>query len=268
MKRIVAVIVTIMLFSAIASYTVAESKAAKFIEGLDFPVLDVADLEKFYCFGLQPWDTQGNNEIHGGIDLVARYSPILTLIDRVPIIAPADARVERIIESVSGAEAQTLVVVLKMNKYWYLVCNFEPQTTDPEIFEEQRRSLAVQEKQKVKRGDLIGELVLASVKPGSYPHLHFGFFYKHRGDTLDYIYQNYLQIRRSDGTDLASFTGQGSPWKPRDLEMETTFYCPYEYSTPQAKEAYDSLLRIAANGDICNCICAYGSAEGDCGVCR
>jgi len=268
MKRIVAGIVTVMLFSAIASYMVAESKAAKLKEGLDFPVQNIADLDMFYCFGLQPWDTEGNNEIHGGIDLVATYDPLSPFIDRVPIIAPADARVERIIEGVSGAGVTTLVVVLKMNKYWYIVCNFEPQTTSPEIFEEQRRSLVVREKQKVKRGELIGDLVLASVSPGSYPHLHFGFFYKHPDDTLDYIYMNYLQIRRSDGTDLAPFTGQGSPWKARDLAMETTFYCPYEYSTPQAKAAYDSLFRIAANGDLCNCICAYGSIDGDCGICR
>jgi len=211
---------------------------------------------------------QGNDEIHGGIDLVATYNPISTFIGKVPIISPADARVERIIESVSGAGVQTLVVVLKMNKYWYIVCNFEPQTTNPAIFEEQRRSVVVEEKKKVKRGELIGDLVLGSVSAGSYPHLHFGFFYKHPNDTLDDIYENYLKIRRSDGTDLAPFTGPGSPWKPRDLDMETTFYCPYEYSTPAAKKLYDSLPRIAANGDICNCICAYGSNGGDCGACR
>jgi hypothetical protein len=155
-----------------------------------------------------------------------------------------------------------------MNKYWYIVCNFEPQTTSAAIFEEERRSVVVEEKQKVRRGELIGDLVLGSVSPGSYPHLHFGFFYKHPDDTLDHIYENYLKIRRSDGTDLAPFTGPGSPWKPRDLDMETTFYCPYEYSTPEAKKLYDSLPRIAANGDGCDCICAYGSTAGDCGTCR
>jgi len=268
MKRTAVVIVTVMLFSVIASYAVAGSKPAKIKEGLDFPVGDVADLEKFYCFGLRPWDNVGNDEIHGGIDLVATYSPSSTLIGRVPIIAPADARVERIIESVSGAGVNTLVVVLEINKYWYIVCNFEPQTTDPAIFEEQRRSVVVHEKQRVKRGEFIGELVLGSVNPGSYPHLHFAFFYKHPDDTLDYIYENYLQMQRSDGTDLAPTTGPGSPWKPRDLEMETTFYCPYEYSTPQAKAAYDSLPRIDANQAICNCICAYGSSERDCGICK
>lgn len=266
MKRRVSVVITVMLLCIISVYTVAESNSDRFKEGLDFPVQNVVDLEKSYCFGLQPWDMVGNNEIHGGIDLAAIYSPIT--IGRVPIIAPADARVERIVESVSGAGVGTLIVLLKMNKYWYIVCNFEPQTTSPEIFEEQRRSIVVQEKQKVKRGELIGELVLSDVKPGSYPHLHFAFFYKDPEDTLEYIQENILKIRRSDGTDLAPNSGPGSPWQPRDLEMETTLYCPYEYSTSEAKTAYDSLPRLAANGDVCNCVCAYGSIERDCGVCK
>jgi len=161
----------------------------------------------------------------------------------------------------------TLVVVLKMNEYWYIVCNFEPQTTEPVIFEEQRRSIVVTEGQSVARGELIGELVVNSVKPGSYPHLHFGFFYKHPDDTMEDIYENYLSMRRSDGTDLAPTAGPGSPWHPEDLGIETTFYCPYEYSTTEAKTAYDSLWRMSARGDECSCICAYGSSSGDCGTC-
>lgn len=266
------VIFMVMLFSLIVGCSGGggdgESRPDRIIEGLAFPVRNIADLEEFYCFGLQPWDREGNNEIHGGIDLAAKYSPGSSVTGRVHIIAPADALVERIIESVSGAGVETLIVVLKMNDYWYIICNFEPQTTDPAIFEEQRRSIAVREGQMVKRGDLIGELVIASVKSGSYPHLHFGFFYKHPDDTLDYIKANILLIRRSDGTDLAPTTGPGSPWEARDLNKETTLFCPYVYSTPSAKAAYDSLAQIAANGDTCNCICAYNSRDGDCGTCR
>lgn len=267
MKRQAAIIIVI-LFSIIACSTVPEPVPDRFMEGLDFPVRDVGGLEKFYCFGLQPWDTAGNNEIHGGIDLVAKYSPSSPLIGTIHIVAPAAGRVERIVESVSGAGVATLVVVLKMNEYWYIVLNFEPQTTDPAIFEEQRRSIVIMETQRVERGELIGKLVLGSVKPGSYPHLHYGFFYKHPDDTLDNIYRKYLLLRRSDGTDLAPTTGPGSPWEPENLGRETTFYCPYEYSTARAKTAYDSLPRIAANGDTCRCICAYSSIDGDCGTCR
>ena len=256
-----------MLFAVLASGAAAEPGSEARAEGLDFPVADVAALENYYCFGLQPWDTQGDNEIHDGIDLVARYSPSSTSIGRVAIVAPADARVERIVEGMSGAGASELIIVLRMNKYWHIAYTFEPQTADPAIFEEQRRSIAVREKQKVRRGELIGELVLAHVVPGSYPHVHFTFLYKHPDDTLDYLFENFLHIRRSDGTDLAPTTGPGSPWKPRDLERETTLYCPYEYSTPEAKAAYDSLARLAATGDTCRCICAYGSTGGDCGTC-
>ncbi len=266
MKKISAFITLVILFCIMSGCTRSGSSGAA--EGLDFPVQNVADLNKYYCFGLQPWDTAGNNEIHGGIDLVSPENADPGIIVRVPIVAPAAARVERIVESVSGAEVATLVVVLKMNDYWYIVCNFEPQTTDADIFQEQRNSIFVTEGQDVARGQVIGELVINSVKPGSYPHLHFGFFYKNPADTLDDIYANYLSLRRSDGTDLAPLTGPGSPWQPADLGIETTFYCPYEYSTAAAKAAYDSLPRMAANGSECNCICAYDSTNGDCGTCR
>jgi hypothetical protein len=268
MKMVLRFVPLILLFCVITACTSSESDMDIVVEGLDFPVQNVTDLEKFYCFGLQPWDTAGNNEIHGGIDLVAIYDPSSPLIAKVPVIAPADARVERIVESISGDGGSTLVVVLKMNDYWYIVCNFEPQTTDAAVFEEQRRNILVTEGQDVTRGQLIGELVIKSVIEYSYPHLHFGFFYKHPDDTMDYIYSNSLLLRRSDGTDLAPITGPGSPWEPEDLGIETTFYCPYEYSTAAAKTNYDSLPRMAADGSECNCICAYLSEDGDCGVCR
>lgn len=266
MKIILAFIALVFLFCTIAGCTPSGSDGGA--EGLDFPVQNVADLNKYYCFGLQPWDTAGNNEIHGGIDLVSPENTNPSVIGRSPIVAPAAARVERIIESVSGAEVATLVIVLKMNDYWYIVCNFEPQTTDADIFQEQRNSIFVTEGQNVARGQVIGELVINSVKPGSYPHLHFGFFYKNPADTLDDIYANYLSLRRSNGLDLAPLTGPGSPWQPADLGIVTTFYCPYEYSTAAAKAAYDSLPRMAADGSECNCICAYDSTDGDCGTCR
>ncbi|HDQ03111.1 MAG TPA: hypothetical protein ENN23_00835 [Deltaproteobacteria bacterium] len=67
------------------------SGSGEAVEGLDFPVQNIADLEKFYCFGLQPWDTTGNNEIHGGIDLVSPENVDPHVIVRVPIVAPAAA---------------------------------------------------------------------------------------------------------------------------------------------------------------------------------
>jgi hypothetical protein len=270
MKKFIIWIPFILFFCLIIWLTAGctSPEPVEIVEGLDFPVQNVADLEKFYCFGIQPWDTVGNNEIHGGIDLAAIYDPSSTLIVRVPIIAPAAARVERIVESVSGDGGVTLVVVLKMNDFWFIVCNFEPQTTDAAVLEEQRRSIFVTEGQELSRGQLIGELVVNSVIEHSYPHLHFGFFYKRPSDTIDYIYTNYLSLRFSNGSDLAPLTGPGSPWEPEDLGMETTFYCPYEYSTAAAKANYDSLPRMAADGSVCNCVCAYLSKNGDCGVCK
>jgi hypothetical protein len=157
-----------------------------------------------------------------------------------------------------------------MNDYWYIVCNLEPQSVSDAINRAQSDSIVVREGDPVRRGELLGYLVVgsSSVRPGSYPHLHFGLFYKNPTDTLEDIARHQEDFRRSNGTDLAPIIGPGSPWQPRDLGIETTFYCPYEYSRDRTKAIYDGLLKRAANGDYCDCVCAYRSKSGNCGVCR
>lgn len=265
MNRMAVVAGALALYSLLGVGPVADARAARPAEGLDFPVADVGDLARSYCFGIYPWDA-GGTETHDGIDLVARYG---TGPDpgRVAVVAATDARVERIVEAESGAGLGEVIVVLRMNGFWYMAYTFEPQTANPDVFAEQRRSIAVREKQHVRRGELIGELIVADVAAGSYPHVHFSFLYKHPDDSLDDLFAYFPDIRRSDGTDLAPRSGPGSPWKPRDLARETTLYCPYEYSTPEAKAAYDSLARYAATGAVCGCVCAYGSVGGNCGSC-
>jgi hypothetical protein len=255
----------LVLFSMLDVGAVADARADRPVEGLDFPVANVGDLAESYCFGIFPWDA-GGTDTHDGIDLVARYS---TGADpaRVAVVAAADARVERIVEAESGAGLAEVIVVLALNRYWYMAYTFEPQTANPAVFDEQRRGIAVREKQHVKRGEPIGDLVVADVAEGSYPHVHFTFLYKHPDDTLEDLFARFPDIRRSDGSDLAPRSGHGSPWKPQDLGMQTTLYCPYEYSTPEARAAYDSLASYAASGDQCRCICAYGSVGGNCGTC-
>ena len=236
-------------------------------EGLLFPFQNSQEVVRSYCFGLQPWDTQGLNEIHGGIDLVAPYDPPPVGIERHPILAPADSVVEWIVEGSSGHELTTIPVVLKMNPYWYVVCNFEPQTTSTAVLDEQRASITVREGDVLARGDLLGDLVVGEVNPEAYPHVHFSLFYLHPDDTLENFAENNLSVPRSDGTDLPPLSGPGSPWQPADLGIPSTLFCPYVYSTLEAQAAYDALPKKAANGDSCACVCAYGSVDGDCGVC-
>lgn len=236
------------------------------VEGLDFPVQNFDDVDKYYCFALFPWDNAGL-ETHGGIDIaVEDDTPGVT--KKVPLVAAAPATVELIYwDHETGAGVRSVVVILKMNEYWYMAYIFEPQTEDEEAFDEQIASIDVQEGEKVARGQKIGDLIVKDTVPGHYPHLHFGFLYKNPADTWGGLIGDPLGIRVSDGTDLAPLTGPGSPWQPSDLGKETTFYCPYEYSTETAKELYDSKARMAVDGSVCSCICAYGSQGGNCGAC-
>jgi hypothetical protein len=238
--------------------------------GLSLPFQNPEDIDYLWCFGLQPWDTEGRNEIHGGIDLVPKYYPDVPKTFLYPIVAPAGAEVVIRVDGTSGDVRPTFAVVLKMNDYWYLLCNFEPQSVSDAINRAQSDSIVVREGQRVRRGQLLGKLVVSGphVRPGSYPHLHFGLFYKNPMDTLEDIGRHQEDFHRSDGRDLAPTSGPGSPWEPRDLGIETTFYCPYEYSSPAAKAIYNRLPKRAANGESCSCVCAYGSVRGNCGVCR
>lgn len=232
--------------------------------GIEFPYGNHDQVDYFYCFGLQPWDTAGNNEIHGGIDILPHYDPNAG-IQKFALVAVADGRIARIVQSTTGAGCPSLTVLLELNPYWFAIYTIEPQTLDPAEFALQVKAVKVKEGKKVKRGKKLADLVVATVKPGSYPHLHFGFIYKHPADSWEYVYENYLEIARSDGTALPPLAGPGSPWEPADLGIPTTLFCPYEYSNSAARLVYDSRPKRAANGDWCSGVCAYGSADGNCG---
>ena len=119
------------------------------------------------------------------------------------------------------------------------------------------------------RGQKIGDLIVKDTLTGHYPHLHFGFLYKNPDDDWEKLFEKSTEIPVIDCTDWAPPTGPGSPWQPSDLGKDTTFCCPYEYSTETAKELYDSKARMAADesASVCSCICAYGSVGGNCGEC-
>ena len=232
--------------------------------GMDFPYQDPSQVDRFYCFGLFPWDVAGL-EIHGGTDIVPYYDPAATDIQEVPLIAVADGRVARIIESTSGAGAPAITVVQELNPYWFATYTIEPQTLDPAQFALQLKAVKVKEGKQVKRGKKLADLIVATVMPGSYPHLHFGFFYKNPAESLDYLQEHFLEVLRSDGTNLPPLSGPGSPWEPADLGIPTTLYCPYVYFNAAARSVVDSRPTLAANGDLCTSLCAYGSTDGGCG---
>ncbi|MEW6516253.1 MAG: M23 family metallopeptidase [candidate division FCPU426 bacterium] len=232
--------------------------------GMTFPYQNPVQVDRFYCFGLFPWDTAGV-ETHGGTDIVPRYLPAFRRVQKVPLVAVANGRVARIVQSTTGAGCPSITVILQLNQFWFAIYTIEPQTLIPAEFERQVKAVRVKEGSRLRRGQKLADLLVATVKPGSYPHLHFGFIYKNPADSWEYIQTHYLEIARSDGTNLPPTSGPGSPWQPTDLGLPTTLYCPYVYFNSAARLVVDSRPKIAANGDECSSLCAYGSTGGNCG---
>ena len=236
--------------------------------GLSLIYGDPDVLTELHCYGLHPWSDAG--ERHGGIDLKPPYRDLVgtSVMRKEEVSAPASGIVDWIVKGTTGAGAESWVVVLKINTYWYAVLVFEPQSLDSEILLEQDRSIDVQEGQQVNRGERIGDLVVGKVIENRYPHIHFSFLYKNPEESMEDLFDDPDSILRSDGTDLAPTTGAGSPWAPQDLGISSTFFCPYIYSTSEAQQAMDSVDRYNVNGEPCSCVCAYNSENGDCGDCQ
>ena len=120
-------------------------------------------LTEIHCFGLHPWSDTG--ERHGGIDLKPPYKDLFgtTIVREVEVVAPAAGVVDWIAKGTTGAGAESWVVIIKMNAYWYAVLVFEPQSLDAGILLEQENSIDVIEGQQVNRGQRIGDLVVGNV---------------------------------------------------------------------------------------------------------
>jgi hypothetical protein len=234
-------------------------------ERLGFPYQVPSAAIALYDFGLDPW--AANGEIHTGIDIEAAHRGSQPTMMKATIVAPAAGRVEWVLPGTSGAGLYSVLIVVRMNAYWLTTLTIEPQSASPATNAEQAACIHVVPGQTVHVGETIAELVVWNVADGSYPHVHLSLFYKTPSQTLDELAEHILEVGISDGTALPPLAGPGSPWNPTDLGIPSTAFCPYEYSTPQARAIYDILPAYAANGDSCSCPCAYGSAGGDCGAC-
>jgi hypothetical protein len=235
---------------------------------LAFPFADPSVLTRAYCYGLYPWSSQG--ETHNGVDLVPAYADLAATLKtrKVGIVAPYSGTIDQIVASTTGAQLKSWLVLIRMNAYWYVAMAFEPQTQDAAVLEEQANNFLVQPGQTVKKGDLLGYLVLGNIATGQYPHVHLSILYKNPADTVAGLFANPLAIAVNDGTSLPPVSGQGSPWEPEDLNLPSTFFCPYVYSSANVRSTIDHVPRYSATGGPCSCVCAYHSQNGDCGVCR
>jgi hypothetical protein len=273
--------ITILLLIAfvIACTSSSNQPATATATNLEFPYQDASLLgDESHCYGIFPWNTAGT-ETHGGIDLAARHHDLAPGDTReVSVVAPAAGTIYFVYEMLSGLGAESLLVLLKMNDYWFLRCTFEPQSLDADTNTAQRNGLAVSLSGldctsgcyfnvPVNKGDWIGNLIVRNVMPGAYPHVHYALLYKSPGQTLEDALVNNLAIVRNMGTGMPPTSGPGSPITPTDLGTPSTFYCPYEYSSAAAKTIMDGMIKLSNIGP-CSCVCAYNSAPpGDCGVC-
>lgn len=232
---------------------------------LRFPYQNPADASALYAFGLDPW--AANGEVHTGIDVVAAHRGSQPTLRKATVVAPAAGRVEWVVGGTTGAGLASVLVVIAMNPYWLVTLTLEPQSESAATNAEQLASLKVAPGQTVAAGQAVADLVVWNVVADHYPHVHLSLFYRTPGQSLEDLAAHILEVAISDGAHLPPLSGLGSPWSPTDLGIPSTAFCPYAYSTPGARAAYDALPVSAANGGSCSCPCAYGSSGGDCGAC-
>jgi hypothetical protein len=196
---------------------------------------------------------------------------------RYDIVAPSYGQIVRIEDNAGlGATGSARVtVVLQMNDYWFVILSLETQSLDAGIGTEQRDAVVVSERQFVEKGEPIGQLVTGSLLEGTrLPHIHYALLYKNDPEReIDAIMA--WKAARSDGSDLGgvwpwSWYPGVWPWRSlpgRNLGIRSKFFCPYEFSSPAARTAMDSVNAYAGEERPCACACAYGSTGGSCGLC-
>lgn len=257
--------------------------------GLSFPYKDPTQAVFVHCFGICPWDTSPDNsentdesectrERHIGSDIYPvpyQYSePDPTAPGTAPrlvdIISPADATVFKTPILKAGDNTYTFIVVLKLKSTsrWYVSYSFEPHSNILKANNLQKQNILVEEGAHVKKGQVIGRLVVTS-RATLHPSVHISLFYlgqDQEWDALLYLLQNDItSINVSNGTDLDT---AGWPWDGGKPDIETTFFCPYPFSSPRAKAIYDNLPKYnnqKPDATVCPSLCAYDSKNGDCG---
>lgn len=225
---------------------------------LTFPFQDPDVVYEVHNFALHPWSASG--ETHTGIDIVPEYLDLVGTdgLRKITIVAPADGTIAMSAADTSGAGLDSFALIMQIDTFWHLLMVFEPQSADDGTNETQAASFDVVEGQDVKRGDKIGDLVIAKVEPERYPHLHFGVFYKDPAEPWENVFAS---LRVSDGS-------ADSPMiLDEDLGVPTTFYCPYDYLLSEGKAILDGVPNLDVLGNECSCVCSYGSSAGDCGRC-
>jgi len=240
--------------------------------GLGFPFDPPRVIEELRSFGIPQWGEP--EEEHFGIDLIPDYKspsfPWRKSTRKVRVVAPSAGTIWAIfaLDSTEAPGNKDISVILEINSFWSVILMFEPKSSPGLPVREQVRSITVKAGQQVKKGDEIGQLVVGE-GIGGYPHLHFALLYKHSSTSYMDIFRDIVSVPNVDANDLGlPVTGPGSPWEPCKLDLPNNslaaFFCPYEFSTPRAKQIFDYVLNnteypCGPGLGKCNCVCIYNS---------
>ncbi len=150
-------------------------------EGEPECVLPVADLS--LVIGGQQYNSVSNGITHTGLDF--EFGTTLP-----NIIAPCDGVIKGINRHAISEGNIIFDVDIRYNQNWGTFIAFEPYSSDTAIADMQEKEIYVSINQVVKRGDLLGRLVVPDPIT-EYPHIHWGVYRNDMGRS-DVCPKNYL----------------------------------------------------------------------------
>ena len=125
------------------------------MSGLEFPFKNSEDVAGIRAFGIPNWS---GTEPHNGIDIVLKEN-----IPQTTILAPVTGVVTSITAKpnpFSHPPGKIIVgVTILVQPMKQVEFAFEPDSADPGVIETQKQAIVVHKGQRVKVGDVIGELI-------------------------------------------------------------------------------------------------------------
>jgi hypothetical protein len=130
------------------------------------PVCTLPVPDTSLVLGGQQFNSVTADVVHTGLDFRLE-TPL------AEIVAPCDGVVTEINRGEIGGGTLIVDVTIRYNDDWSTFIAFEPYSTDPAVVEQQEEEIAVAINQVVRRGDLLGRLVVPDPLT-EYPHVHWG----------------------------------------------------------------------------------------------
>ena len=223
--------------------------------GMGFPFRNGRVVREIRAYGISPW---GGEPVHNGIDIIVdNTGAVQDVGDLVPVISPVQGTVRGVLHLENPhnpATPQWILVVIAVNPGLFATLSFEPQTEDVDLQALQAMSIDVVAGQRVRKGQVIGALVVGEgggMSSGSgNPHIDLRLLLMDPA-TLD------------PGAPLEDLLALDI--SHNDVAMLPTFLCPFDYSSIRAKHLYERVLRGADPTTQCGCPCVFPYNEAACG---